>query len=153
MVEFKKNSGVQGLKGSVDKGLLIGLGIIGGTLLGIRGCNSFWNNRVINTSAYKTVSHATGLVGHLEYTQYKNSSQEVKELPGIFGHKMVSSTLYEDIDGNGTVDRISVSGPEWKMYRGEIFVRDQNYIRKKELFDKGDRLLVEERTRLNDKLR
>jgi len=118
-------------------------GMIGIMLLGGRGCNMAFNNRTINKPAYHTESHATGLTGHVEYTRYSDDSQDVKIYPG-FGHRLFSSELHQDLNGDGLVDRIRQDGPEWKMHRlYDILVREHDYQTNEKRFDEADKQLQE----------
>jgi hypothetical protein len=120
------------------------IGLLGLSILGTRGCNSAFNNRTIDNPAYHTKSHATGIVGHVEYTRYKDGSQDVKTYPGFLSHRIMSSELYQDLNGDGLVDRIRQDGPEWKMHRlKNILIRDYDYSSNKDKFDKADRKLQE----------
>ena len=128
-----KDSTIEGL---IFAGITAGVFLIGG-LIG-RGCNMLCNNRKINKPAYKTVSYATGLNGHVEYTRYKDGSQDVKIYPGL-GHRMWDSELNQDLDGNGKIDRIRKNGSELKMNKlSELLVREHDYKEHKERFDKAD---------------
>ena len=96
-------------------------------LLGIRGCNMAWNHGIIENSTYKTVSFATGLNGHVEYTKFADGSQDVKIYPGL-GHGLFDSELHQDLNGDGKVDRIRQNGAEWKMNAlNEILDRRLDY--------------------------
>ncbi len=87
------------------------------TLLGIRGCNNFLNNKHINKgrmfSYHETISYATGLAGHVEFTIYTHGPHDVKIYPG---HRFFDSRLYQDLDGDGHVDRIK---REWLRISNE----------------------------------
>lgn len=116
-------------------------GIIGTMLLGVRGCNIFWNNRSLDKSAYHTESKASGLYGHLEYTRYSDGSHDVKEYPG-FAHRLFDSELHQDLNGDGLVDRIRQNGAEWKMNSlSDLLVREYDYDSHKERFDEADKQL------------
>jgi len=118
-------------------------GTIGIAFLLIRGCNMACNNREINKPSHQTVSYATGITGHVEYTRYSDGSQDVKIYPGI-GHRFWDSELYQDLDGDGLVDKIRRNGAEWKMNRlSELVVREHDYESHKERFDKADATLQE----------
>ena len=113
-----------------------------------KGCNMLFNNRYIQTASTETTSYAKGLVAHIEYTKYKDGSEDVKKYPDILGHRYLSSTLYQNFDGDDFVDRIRKNGPEWKMHRLKgILVRETDYEKNKKEFDKGDKLLAEVRKR------
>ena len=119
------------------------VGAIGLMLALTRGCSMLWNNRRIEEPAYQTVSYATGITGHVEYTRYADGSQDVKTYPGL-GHRMFDSELYQDLDGDNLVDRIRRNGAEWKMNRlSELLVRDQDYDANQERFDEADKTLQE----------
>jgi len=115
--------------------------LLSGVLLAGRSCNKYLNNRVIDKPAYHTVSFATGLAGHVEYTRYFDGSQDVKIYPYL-GHRMFSSELDQDLDGDGKVDRIRKDGSEFKGNRlAELLIRKYDYDTKKETFDNADRRL------------
>jgi hypothetical protein len=126
-------------------GLIKSIGMYAGLLVLIagvsRGCNVAFNNRTINNQAYHTESRATGLNGHIEYTRYKDGSQDVKIYPS-WGHRMFSSELHQDLNGDGLIDRIRQDGPEWKDNRlNTILVRKFDYQQNKARFDKADKEL------------
>jgi len=117
------------------------IGVFGLALLGARGCNSLLNNRTINKSTHQTVSYATGINGHVEYTKYVGGSQDVKIYPGL-GHRLWDSELHQDLDGDGYVDRIRKNGSELKANRlTEILIRGLDYDTHKDRFDKADERL------------
>ncbi len=124
------------------KTYIIALGVsIGIPLLVARGCTMLFNNKQIVNPAYKTVSYATGLNGHIEYTRYSDGSQDVKSYPGV-GHRMWDSELQQDLDGDGLIDRIRRNGAEWKANSlREILVRTTDYQANKGRFDKADKRL------------
>jgi len=124
--------------------------IMGLLLGGLRGCNMLWNNTETLTPSRHTISHATGLVGHNEYTQYANKSVDLKVYPGNpFGHRWFESRLYQDLNGDGKVDRIRINGPEFTLHHlKDILSREGDYASHKEDFDLGDKLLTEESKKL-----
>jgi hypothetical protein len=118
--------------------------VIGGLLLlGLsRGCNMAFNNRNITTPAAKISSRATGLIGHVEKVEYSDGMADVKVYPSFWGHRYASSRLYQDIDGDGLVDKIRINGPEWQMNRLKyVLDRVHDYEKWKDQFDYGDKLL------------
>jgi hypothetical protein len=124
--------------------------ILGMLVLTARGCNNLFNNRLIETNSSKTYSHSTEIIGHNEYTQFKDSSVELKVYPGILGHRYASSKLYTDLNNDGKVDKIRISGPEWKLHRlNKILVRDYDYNSNKDEFDNADKLLYDEKLGYN----
>ncbi|MBI1973086.1 hypothetical protein HYS50_03705 [Candidatus Woesearchaeota archaeon] len=127
------------LKGT---GLLIG--IFGIAALGTRGCNMYFNNQVVEKPGCRVVSFATGLIGHVEYVRYADGSQDVKEYPGILGHRLLSSEFHQDLNGDGLVDRIRKHGPEWKVHSFTgLLIREHDYTTHKESFDAADKQLQE----------
>ena len=124
--------------------------IMGLCLLGTRGCNMIWNDSETTTPSRHTISHATGLVGHNEYTRYKDGSADLKIYPGNpLGHRWFESKLYQDLDGDGKVDRIRINGSEFSLHHlRDIFSRNQDYTAHSEEFNLGDRLLAEESKKL-----
>jgi len=118
------------------------LSIYAGELLlgavGIRGCNELLNDRDIANPGYYAVSHATGLSGHTEYVKYADGSRDVKRYFGL-GHRLWSSELDQDTDGDGLVDKIRESGSEFMMHRlGDVLVRKYDYAEYKERFEEAD---------------
>jgi len=112
-------------------------------MAGIRGCNELLNDRDIRTPAYHANSFATGISGHTEYIKYSDGSKDVKTYPGL-GHRWWSTELDQDTDGDGLVDKIRESGPEFTMHRlGDVLVRKYDYQEYKERFDKADAQLKE----------
>ncbi|MBU4501267.1 MAG: hypothetical protein KKA79_01645 [Nanoarchaeota archaeon] len=57
-----------------------------------------FNNKHTVKEGRETISYATGLTGHVEYTMYSDGSQDVKDYPGL-GHRLFDSKLYQDING------------------------------------------------------
>ncbi len=132
----------RGIRTGIVASILVGLPIAVGCLIG-RGCNNFFNNKIMNKPAYYSVSYATGLSGHVEYTRYKDGSQEFKEYPGL-GHGFFDSDLCQDFNGDGKIDRIRKNGAEWKMNSlTEILVRESDYNSHKKRFDDADKMLKE----------
>jgi hypothetical protein len=123
---------------------------VGLCLFGMRGCNMLWNNTETVNSSRHTISHATGLIGHNEYTQYKDGSVDLKVYPGNpRGHRLLVSKLYQDLDGDRKVDRIRINGSEFTVHHLiDIFSRKEDYIAHSGEFDLGDRLLTEESKKL-----
>jgi hypothetical protein len=46
------------------------------------------------------------------YTRYNDGSADLKVYPSII--RLASSKLYQDLDGDGPIDRIRINGPEWQ---------------------------------------
>ncbi len=119
------------------------IGVIGLTALGTKGCNMACNDREILKKSYKTLSYSTGLAGHVEYTKYNDSSQDVKVYPD-FGHRIFSSELDQDLNGDGLVDRIRLNSGELKMNKlNEILIRQYDYESYRKEFEKADLRLQE----------
>jgi hypothetical protein len=107
-----------------------------------RGCNHYFNNQNISKKLYHLVSEPYGLNrGHIEYIRYADGSQDVK----IYGNFRDSkSSFYQDLDGDGRVDRIRINSSRFKANRlSGLFIREQDYETHKEEFDKADRKLQE----------
>jgi hypothetical protein len=129
--------------------IIYGAMVCGG-LLGTRGCNDVFNNQTVNKPAYFMKSEATGILGHKEYVEYPDGSKEIKLYPNYFGHRWGSSEFCQDLDGDGTVDRIRINGPEWKMHTLEaVLVREQDYETHKSKFDAADKKLQEMMAKYN----
>jgi hypothetical protein len=124
--------------------------ITGLCLLGMRGCNMLWNNSETITPSRHTLSRAAGLVGHQEYTKYADGSADLKVYPGNpLGHRWFESRLYQDLNGDGKVERIRINGPEFTLHHlKDILSRDAEYSSHKEDFDLGERILAEESKKL-----
>ncbi len=122
---------------------LIFAGMIGASALGVISVyNRLLNDRTINKSKYITVSRVAGLFGHIEYTRYFDGSRDIKEYPGIFTHRYLSSDFYQDLQGDGLVDRIRENGSEFLLNRfGKLLVRESDYSSHKKEFDKADKKL------------
>lgn len=111
------------------------------SFLGFRGYDMLWNNRHITTPAHQTISYATGISGHVEYTKYTDGSHDIKIYPGL-GHRLFDSELYQDLDGDGDVDRIRRNGPEWKSNQlTKLLVRETDYESHQREFDEADEIL------------
>ena len=123
---------------------LIAVGVgLGMFLSGARGCNNLWNNKYIRTSAHETNSYATGLTGHVEYSRYADGSRDIKIYPG-FGHRLFDSKLYQDLDGDGDVDRIRENNGGWKMNSlDRLSSKEVDYILDRDEFDEADKVLKE----------
>ncbi|MBN1377393.1 hypothetical protein JW949_03645 [Candidatus Woesearchaeota archaeon] len=134
------------------KSNLMKLAVIVIAMAGTRGCNMAFNNRDIKKDGRHTISHATAITGHREYTIYNDGSTDVKVYPGVWGHRIASSKLYQDLDGDGLVDRIRVNGPEWQAHRlKSLLIREYNYEDYKDEFHEADRILSQEAERYNKK--
>ena len=108
------------------------------SLLGARGCNSYFNNKTILASGHQTISMAQGLSGHTEYTRYEDGSQEVKTYPG-WGHRLFDSQLDQDLDGDGQVDRIRKSSGEIRANSlATLLIRKYDYSNNQDIFQKAD---------------
>jgi len=129
---------------SWGKVLILYGAFIGGVLLGTKACDMAFNNQTVLKPGYFMKSKATGIMGHEEYVQYTDGSREVKLYPNIIGHRYGSSEFYQDLNGDGKVERIRINGPEWKMHKLEtILIRENDYETNKEKFDKADQKLQE----------
>ena len=116
------------------------MGII---LSGTRACNNLWNNRHIKNSTHETYSYATGLTGHVEYSEYADGSVDIKIYPGL-GHRLFDSKLYQDLDGDDKIDRIRENGAEWKMNRlDHLLSREIDFGEHREEFEEADEALKE----------
>ena len=120
-------------------GLVVGAGLA--ILGGFRFFNGLSNDKKINHKpAYEMTSHATGwFSGHTEYTRYADGSQDVEEYParGYF------STFYQDLNGDGLVDRIRKNGTGMFRRPAELLIRAQDYQTHKKEFDEADKKLRE----------
>lgn len=104
--------------------------------------NRALNNRSIERPAHQTESRAIGIYGHIEFTRYSDESIDIKEYPGFAPHRLFDSELYQDLNGDGLVDRIRQNGAEWKMNRlSELLVREYDYEAHKDRFDEADKQL------------
>ncbi|MDK2849661.1 MAG: hypothetical protein PWP03_248 [Candidatus Woesearchaeota archaeon] len=127
------------------KRFLITTGIIGTVVTFNYGMsnkiNKFFNDKIIEKPGYYLVSYPKGLFGHVEFTKYKDGSFEVLIYKG-FGREAYSSKLYQDINGDGLVDRIRVNDVAWKYHKlNDLLIRDFDYETHKEEFDKADKVL------------
>lgn len=114
------------------------------------GINMFFNNQTIETEGYISVSHATWLTGHVEYTSYSTGHQDVKIYPGL-GHRLFDSILYQDLDGDCRVDIIRRNGPEWKCNKLDLLlIRDSDFDLNKEDFIEADKILRDLKTKYNN---
>ena len=136
---------------------IIELGVVGaivGILLSPWGCNRVLNNRNIKSPGKQTISYASGIIGHKEYTKYEDGSADLKVYPDIIGHRYASSKLYEDLNGDGLVDKIRINGPEFLMHRlNKILVRKYDYQSNQSEFDKADKELNKSYKNISDKLK
>lgn len=155
----KKEGILKNERGSIldySPGGLVGAFVTGAVLLTFAatyGYNRCWNNRVIKTEGICSVSRPTGVLGHVEHTKYYDGSEDVKIYPGWLGHRLVGSKLLQNLDGDNTVDRIRVDGPEWKMHRlTKILIREKDYPKNGREFDEADRTLVDERIRADKRM-
>jgi hypothetical protein len=125
------------------KGIAISLGVMASVFLGLKGCNMALNNRTVIKPNYITESHSSGLYGHVEYTRYKDGSRDVKIYPP-FMQGLFDSELHQDLDGNGTVDRIRKNSGSWKMNRlNELLIRENDYSPNRKRFNEADEQLKE----------
>ncbi|MFA6088815.1 MAG: hypothetical protein WC755_03045 [Candidatus Woesearchaeota archaeon] len=114
------------------------------TIFGIgRGCNSYFNDKTQNTQSHYTVSKPTGISGHTEYTRYKDGGVDVKVYPN-FGHRYFDSKFYQDINGDGKVDRIRISNGEVRGNSlNKILDREYDYNQNKVEFNGADSLVLQ----------
>jgi hypothetical protein len=96
----------------------------------------------ITHPSYNAVSFTTGFtLGHIEYTRYKDSSQDVKIEPKW---NYQDRLFYQDLDGDNVVDRIRInSGSTKSECLDTILVRENDYEKNKEQFDDADKTLRE----------
>lgn len=132
---------------SEARGVMAGAAVIGVMasviISGIHGCNRFNNNRVEKNQGYELYSRTVGISGHEEFVRYKDGSQEVKTYSGI-GHRVFSSKLYRDLEGNNLVDQIRVQGGEIKMNKlTKLLIRELDYTTHKGEFNEADNKLLE----------
>jgi hypothetical protein len=129
------------IKNWVYVGLLLGL-----PFLATRGCSMIYNNRDIETPTQHQISYATGIFGHREYVAHNDGSTELKIYPSYLGHRLGASIFYQDLDGDGKVDRIRESGGEITMNNLKTsLVRQLDYEANKEIFDEADKILAKEK--------
>jgi hypothetical protein len=130
--------------------LLTGVTLL--TVLGLsKGCNMLLNNRSIDHPGYKFESRALGPFSHTQFIEFADGSYEIKKYP-IFGLRTFSSELYQDLNGDGLVDRIRRNGPEWQMNRlVELLDRKHDYETHTERFERADQELQELITRYSTK--
>lgn len=133
----------------MNYGIKLGIGvaaIIGVMLAAGRGCNNYFNNQKVSRLESQTVSYATGLTGHHEFTLYTDGTSDMKIYPSYFGHRWGASKYYEDTNGDRKVDKIRINGPEWKMHKIEdIFTRNKDYLSQKKKFDEADSIMAHDR--------
>lgn len=127
------------LKVLIKCALLIGIGVGAGAGLH-RGCNVHYNSYETRTPKYHTVSKATGIAEHIDYTKYADGTEEIRFSPGI---RINPEKIYFNSGKDNEVDRIRKhSNHTGKL---ELLVRDLDYETNKEEFDKADQLLLEYR--------
>ena len=121
------------------------LGVLFGSIIGIsRGCNVHFNSYETKTSKYHTVSKATGVGEHIDYTKYDDGTEEVRVRPGL---RLNPEKIYSNSGQDNKVDRIrNHSNHTGKL---ELFIRETDYENNKEEFDKADQLLLEYRAMAN----
>ncbi len=125
---------VVGYVGAIILTIGIGLGVA-------RGCDMMWNNRTIQSNGATTISRATGISGHREFTRYDSGAMDVK-IYADFGHRLFSSKLYQDLNGDAQVDVIREQGSEWTMHRlKSLLLRETDYTTEKARFDQADKVL------------
>lgn len=113
--------------------------IIGAIIGGEWGCNLACNNRTLKHREFENHSFSTGISGHVEYTKYSDGSRDVKVYPTINTYE---SEFYQDLNGDGKVDRIRQNAFGGKMQRlNEILIRTHDYEANQERFDEADKRL------------
>ena len=130
----------------VGSGLAVSLGsILVGINEGVKSCNHY----DFQTSRVTVHSRPTGYLPYskVEYTLIgADHSEEVLACDTSF---QVHCVLYQNLDGNETVDRIRkshfVANSIEKV--DDILIRTQDYGSNKADFDRGDELLLSERTK------
>jgi len=132
---MKKTKIINGIKNGLFG---IGIALVLSTPIDI---NFLCNNKTIKTPSYSSVSSIKGLFGHTEYVKYADNSQEFKIYNGL-GHKYQESTLAQDLNGDGLVDRIRINGSEFSFNRlKKTLVRSLDYNTNKKDFDGADMTL------------
>ena len=123
--------------------LLIGI-LITGTL------NMFLNQKSYATKAFQFDSHVTGPFGHIQLIRYNHGPIDLKRYHD-FGHRIMSSTLYRDTDGDRKIDIITDNGSEFKLNTMErTLVREIDYELNREIFDQADQLLSNQLNRASN---
>lgn len=124
----------------IGKAALV-LGLLFGSIFGIaRGCNVHFNSYETKTQKYHTVSKATGIGEHIDYTRYADGTEEIRVAPG---NRWASEKMYFNSGNDPEVDRIR----KHSIHTGklELLIRETDYAKNKEEFDKADQLLLEYR--------
>jgi hypothetical protein len=105
--------------------------------------NSYFNDKVVTTNSSITHSYIIGYAGHVEFTKFNDNGYEIKTYPG-YGHRFGHSKLYQDIDSDGSVDRIRINASEMKAHTLlAILVRKYDYREHQAEFDEADRSLAD----------
>ena len=107
-----------------------------------RACNYVTNTGARQTTAYNVVSYSDGFFGHVDYTRFPDGSQDVLVIPESF-RGGIDTMLYQDNDGDGTVDLIrtwAVQGLDRRRLE-VIAARSIDYDSQRGKFDAADMLL------------
>ncbi len=124
----------------ISRALAIPAAVLTGLFGGARLLNYHFNDTQIRNSAYKAFSYSTGIGGHIEYVKFSDGSQEVKIYPNM--RYDISSELHQDLNGDGLVDRIRMSGSIFTNDRlKDILVREYDYASNKDKFEEADKRL------------
>lgn len=112
------------------------LAVIGAGILVTRSCSTY----TIDAPNYTSTSEPIGIVGSVEYTRFKDGSEEIL----VTEHSLQThTTLYQNLDGDNKIDRIrfDVRGAGGNSHLEKLLVRSVDFESNKDLFNQADRLL------------
>jgi hypothetical protein len=135
------------LSHEVKEGIKL-VGLIG--LLGaiIFGPNHLMNSRRIVTPTSIGESKMKGLMGHTEYQENSNGSQEFKIYGGLGNYGSINSTFGLDIEGDGKVDILMINSSISSQLKKSL-VRSLDYPTNKSEFDEADMHLEKLKSQFN----
>ncbi len=127
-------------------GRALWLAIVGAPLTGLLLAGRSCNNYEVSNDRIEAVSRAEGATGRIEYVKVSDGSEElIVEESGFMGSE---SYFGQNLDRDNNIDRIRVS-KVWGaggLRLQDILVREEDFDTHRELFQRMDRALAEERS-------
>ena len=138
---------MKGLTGKVKKIAIIS-GILGASYVSCLGLGFLVFNREHLGVNYRSVSRIDGAFSHTELSRYHSDSYQHDEVHQfrLFGTTRFISDGGLDVENDGLVDKIYISGPMFSRVSREL-TREIHYKKFKEEFDNAGKILAETKKR------
>ncbi len=120
--------------------IITGIISFGGLIaLGVRSCNTHYNDRTEKKQGYQLISFADGVDGHTECVFYEDNSLDVR-VQESFSNGDV--TFIQDLDGDGLADRIRVQGSKAERYAlDSLLIRKYDFKSHSKEFKEADKTI------------